>query len=72
MTFVLDLSELENIVDSDYAEHWQKTLVFLNIIRQAWPLNLGADEGAINPEELHQQALESLCHLWRTVPPADR
>lgn len=70
INFQTNLTELENIVDSDYAEHWQKTLVFLNIIRQAWPQIL-ADEGAINPEELHQQALASLCHLWRAVPPAD-
>lgn len=68
--FGTNLGELENIVDGDYAEHWQKTLLFLNIIRQAWPQIL-AEEGAVNPEELHQQALASLCQLWRTNPPAN-
>ncbi|MBL8686016.1 MAG: double-strand break repair protein AddB [Alphaproteobacteria bacterium] len=64
VAFNLDWHRLDTIVDTDFAEHWQKTLKFLNILRNLWPQIL-IEEGSENPETLHQQSLDILSNLWQ-------
>src|SRR5690606_15012145 len=51
------------------AEHWQKTLRFLEIVLPAWPGILEA-EGAIDGADRRNRLLERQAARWREAPPA--
>ena len=67
----LDPARLENLVprESDLAEHWQKTLRFLEIVLPAWPGILEA-EGAIDGADRRNRVLQRQAERWRAEPPA--
>ena len=64
----LGLDRLEALVPDAYAEHWQITLTFLDILRRAWPAVL-AEEGAIGPAERRRRLLEAQAAVWRRDRP---
>ena len=64
----LDFKGLQDIVPSTLATHWQKTLEFLEIITNYWPLIL-AERGQIDPADRRNRLLKSLATLWRDHPP---
>jgi ATP-dependent helicase/nuclease subunit B len=67
----LDLrTALAGAVDAAHAEHWQKTLQFLEIVTRAWPEWLAAN-GLMNPERRRIELLRAQARAWQGAPPAD-
>ncbi len=64
----LSLDNLEGLVVSKYAEHWQKTINFLDIIRIHWPCILEA-EGAVDAGARRNQLLTAQALSWQLSPP---
>ena len=64
----LDFSQFITLVPDVYSEHWQKTLKFLKILTQEWPLILES-EGAIDPADRRNRLLQSQTQAWRKDPP---
>lgn len=66
----VDLAALDNLVPADFAEHWQRTLEFLRIIRVSWPALL--DElGVMDAAERRRKLTEALAARWQSQPPTD-
>lgn len=65
-----DFAELDRLVPAELAEHWQKTLQFLEIVTAQWPAILAA-EGAIDGAERRNRILAARAEAWRARPPAD-
>lgn len=63
-----DLSRLDALVPEDLAEHWQKTLLFLKLIRDGWPEQLQA-LGRADPALRRNRMLDALAARWRASPP---
>ena len=63
-----DLEALQDLAPEDHAEHWGKSLTFLNILREAWPL-ICARERMMDPEARRLLAMRSLMAHWRDRPP---
>jgi ATP-dependent helicase/nuclease subunit B len=64
----LDFGRLADLVPEDYAEHWQITLRFLDIVTAAWPGVL-ADERAIDPADRRNRLIAARIDAWRAAPP---
>ena len=64
----LSLDRLDGLVPEDYADHWAKTLEFLEILRAAWPAYL-AETGEIDPAERRNRLIEAQAAHWRAAPP---
>ncbi|MEA1677659.1 double-strand break repair protein AddB [Nitrospirillum sp. BR 11163] len=60
--------DLARLVPDDYAQHWQVTLRFLEIITQHWPALL-EDEGGVDPARERELRLKALAETWRAQPP---
>ncbi|MBI1245845.1 MAG: double-strand break repair protein AddB [Alphaproteobacteria bacterium] len=56
------------LVPADYAEHWGKTLEFLEILREAWPKIL-AERGEMDPQERRVRLVRALAAHWAKTPP---
>ena len=67
-TELLDFSHFTTLVPDAYSEHWQKTLKFLEILTQEWPLILES-EGTIDPADRRNRVLQSQTQAWRIEPP---
>lgn len=65
----LTFDALASLVPEDYAEHWQKTLRFLEILTKRWPAILKA-EGALDPAERRSRLLTVRAEAWTKKPPA--
>jgi ATP-dependent helicase/nuclease subunit B len=65
----LSLDALDKLVPEALAEHWQKTLDFLVILREHWPRIL-AEEGRIDGAARRVAALRSLAAAWKRQPPS--
>ncbi len=52
-----------------HAEHWQKTLDFLGIVTEAWPLWL-EEQGLMNPVARQAALLRAQAVAWMATPPA--
>ena len=64
-----DVSLLPKLVEEqELAEHWQQTILFLEIITKNWPLIL-ADQGCVDPAERRNAVLGAQAELWRKQPP---
>ncbi|ALG70395.1 helicase I [Azospirillum thiophilum] len=59
---------LHTLVPDDYAEHWKKTLEFLNIVTEVWPAILESS-GETDPAQRRNLALETQAALWQAAPP---
>jgi ATP-dependent helicase/nuclease subunit B len=67
----LDLpSALAGAVDAAYAEHWQKTLQFLDIVTRAWPEWLAAS-GLANPAARSVALLRAQARAWAAAAPPE-
>jgi ATP-dependent helicase/nuclease subunit B len=65
----LDFGRLGELVAEDYAEHWRKTLHFLEIVTRHWP-DVQASLGALGPAERRRLLLQAQAAAWRAQPPA--
>ncbi len=63
----LDFAGLADLA-KDYANHWQETLDFLEIVTTQWPHVL-ADKKVMDAVPRRNALLRGLADLWRTVPP---
>ena len=64
----LDLAALSRLVPADYAEHWQITLAFLEILTLQWP-RVQDEEGVIGAAERRRRLIEARTRAWRATPP---
>ena len=67
-THRLSFKDLQKIVPADYAEHWQITLKFLEIVTKAWPAILDK-YGCLDPVDRQNKLLERQASIWKTSPP---
>jgi len=66
----LSFDKLKTLVaDGDYAEHWQKTLTFLEIVTDHWP-DILKQFDALDPAERRNRLLETQAEIWRRSPPS--
>ena len=63
----LNLHDLHKIVPDDFAEHWQITLKFLEILSEAWPLHL-QQNGLMDVAERRNRLILALSRLWQENP----
>ena len=61
---------LEQAAEAAYAEHWQATLRFLEIVTHAWPDFLAAN-GLMNPAARQVALLRAQAQAWQDAPPAE-
>lgn len=64
----LDFSDLKNLDVSNFAEHWNETLEFLDLVTDFWPQILD-QEGALDPAVRRNLLLETQANAWRKSPP---
>lgn len=65
----VSLSEaLPNAVTEDFADHWQKTLLFLQIVTDFWPQWL-EEEGLSNLIARQVALLQAQAYAWQENPP---
>ncbi len=59
---------MADLVPGEFADHWQETLTFLNILTDAWPKVL-KEEDAIDAAERRNRLFEALGRAWTDNPP---
>lgn len=64
-------AQLEDVTPDIHAEHWRKTLTFLNIVARQWPAYL-AEQGQIDGVDRRNRLLEALAARWSQTPPSTR
>ncbi len=64
------LDVLDRLVPEEFAEHWQRVLAFLAVLRDRWPDFLRAC-GRIEPAERRRRLLDRRAERWRRDPPRD-
>ncbi len=64
----LSYDALHSLVPEEYAEHWQITLKFLEILTKQWPEILKG-EGCVDPAERRNLLLAAQAHRWQDNPP---
>lgn len=64
----LSFEDLEKIVPDEFAEHWQKTLDFLKILTQYWPLIL-KERGLADIAERRNSLIDARINEWKNNPP---
>lgn len=64
----LSFDGLNKLVPEDYAEHWQITLKFLEILTKEWPAIL-KEHGCLDPADRRNKLLENQAKLWKATPP---
>ncbi|HUX80005.1 MAG TPA: PD-(D/E)XK nuclease family protein [Alphaproteobacteria bacterium] len=73
---LMDQASIENVpweglihlVPSEFANHWQLTLNFLEIITTHWP-KIIEEKGFVEPYTRHRQMVDSLLSRWQATPP---
>ena len=65
----LDMADLSTLAPEEFAEHWQITLKFLEILSAHWPKIL-EDEGVIDEADRRNRLILTLAELWEKHPPA--
>lgn len=66
----LDFSKFDEIDVGNLSTHWQDSLKFLQILKEAWPAIL-AEENLCDKAERQVQIFKGICELWRKSPPND-
>jgi ATP-dependent helicase/nuclease subunit B len=64
----LSFDALADLVPADFAEHWQITLRFLDIVAKVWPRVL-REEGCLDPMDRRIRLIRRRTELWRRHPP---
>ena len=65
----VSLEALDKLVPEKFAEHWQETITFLEIVLALWPEHLKAQH-KLDPAERRDMLLGALAKRWRAHPPA--
>ena len=68
----IDAAALDTLVEGDQAgaEHWTRTLRFVDIVRHAWPaIRAEAEGAAMDPKARQRAAVEALVAGWQAAPP---
>ena len=60
--------KLKDLVTGNFAEHWQRTLTFLDIVGTAWPAML-AERGQIDAIDRRTLAIRAQAARWQATPP---
>ena len=66
----LGFSALEKLAPEEHAEHWRRTIRFLEILTDNWPKILET-EGCIDPVDRRNRVLEALARRWTAHAPED-
>lgn len=64
----LDMAQMAELVPEEFAEHWQITLKFLEIISIAWPKIL-QERGQMDQAERRNTLILTLADFWEENPP---
>lgn len=64
----VSLSELKDLVPEEFSEHWQKTLEFLRIVTEFWPIHL-QERGFASPAQRRNALLLAEAKRLRDNPP---
>lgn len=64
----VSFSQLEGLVEGNFASHWQRILKFLAIVGEHWPQMLQG-RGQIDAIERRTRAIRNQATRWRTRPP---
>ena len=64
----LDMADLATLVPENFAEHWQITLQFLEILSEHWPKIL-AEHHVIDHADRRNRLILALADFWNTHPP---
>ncbi|MBR1948283.1 MAG: PD-(D/E)XK nuclease family protein [Alphaproteobacteria bacterium] len=67
----LDWNNLANLVPEEYAEHWQETLRFLEIITAFWP-GILKERGVVDSSERKNKLIEIQSNIWERQKPHQR
>ena len=62
------LDRLDGLVPEQLAEHWQRILRFLSVLRETWP-KLLAQEGLLEPAARRRRLLDVVAARWKGRPP---
>ncbi len=65
----LTFDSLANLVPEEYAQHWQMTLEFLELVTDQWPERL-AELGMMDPAKRRNLAVADQIERWRKKPPS--
>lgn len=60
---------LAGLVTGNFAEHWRRTLTFLDIVGTAWPAML-AERGQIDAIDRRSRTIRAQAARWQATPPA--
>ncbi len=66
----VSLSELKDLVPEEFSEHWQKTLEFLRIVTEFWPIHL-QERGFASPSQRRNALLLAEAERLRSNPPKE-
>jgi len=62
---------LDTATGDAHAEHWRRTLDFVDLVRRVWPgIREEEEGGALDPKARQRLAVERLIAAWATRPPA--
>jgi ATP-dependent helicase/nuclease subunit B len=64
-------AQLADLAGPEHAEHWNRTVQFLAIVTQHWPVWL-AEQGLMNPAARQVALLEAQRTAWEATPPPHR
>ncbi len=65
----VSFDRLAGLVTGNFAEHWRRTLTFLDIVGTAWPAML-AERGQIDAIDRRSRAIRAQAARWQVTPPA--
>ena len=64
----LDFTNLNSLVPDEYAEHWQVTINFLEVVTKFWPSIL-EEKGLIDPAQRRNLIMKAQLSYWRREIP---
>lgn len=64
----VSFANLATLAPERFAQHWQETLAFLQVLTDAWPQIL-ADEGALDPAAHRNRVFAAQAAAWAATPP---
>ncbi|MEM7506545.1 MAG: double-strand break repair protein AddB [Pseudomonadota bacterium] len=66
----IDAKALDNATNGEHAEHWARTLAFMELIRTHWPaIAAEAEGGALGPKDRQRKVIEAQIATWKSAPP---
>jgi ATP-dependent helicase/nuclease subunit B len=65
----VSFARLKDLVEESFADHWQRTLRFLQIVGEAWP-DILAERAMIDAIDRRTRSLRARAARWRSDPPS--